>query len=131
MIRHLSIILLSLTGMMFGLTSCSERRATVSKSPDGRTVVYEGRKSGAGPAPDSVTIYLLTAPAVPSADAEPIFEGQDVGHVCYDWPSPTALNIRISGGYVDRIVSQWVGPNGQHIAVRYLGTSGCVWRKSG
>lgn len=126
MIRYLAVI----AGMMLSLTSCSERRAAVSKSPDGRIIVYEGRKSGAGPAPDSVTIYLLIAPNVPSADVKPILEGQDVGHVCYDWPSPSTLNIRISGGYIDHVASQWVGPNGRHIAVRYLGTSGCIWPKS-
>jgi hypothetical protein len=129
MIRYLAVTL-SLAGMMLGLTSCSERRTAVTKSPDGQIVVYEGRKSAAGPAPDSVTIYLLIAPTVPTDDAKPIFEGQDVGHICYDWPSSSVLNIRISGGYVDNVASQWVGPNGRHIAVRYLGTSGCAWRKS-
>ena len=130
MTRYIAIIL-SLAGMMLGLTSCSERRAEVSTSPDGQIVVYEGRKPGAGPAPDSVAIYLTIASTDQSADAKSVFEGQDVGRVCYDWPSPSALNIRISGGYVDRVASQWIGPNGRRIAVRYLGSSGCVWRKSG
>jgi hypothetical protein len=129
MTRCLSLIF-STAGMVFGLTSCSERGAAVSKSPDGQITIYEGRTLGAGPAPDSVKTYLLVAAKVPSKDAVPIFEGQDVGRVCYDWLNSTTLNIRISGGYVDRLASQWLGPDGRRIGVRYLGISGCVWRKS-
>lgn len=118
------------TIIMLGLTSCSERIAVVSKSPDEGIVVYEGRQFGAGPAADYLAVYLLTAPNAPAADTEPILEAQDAGRVCYEWLSPTALNIRISGGYVDHVTTQWVGQNGRHIEVRYLGNSGCGWRQS-
>lgn len=128
MSRYVLHILL-LVGMMLGLTSCIERGEVVSRSPDGKIVVYEGRKEGAGLAPDSVETYLLVAAKVPAADAQSIFEGQDVGRVCYDWSSPTMLNVRISGGYADRVVSHWSSPDGRRISIRYLGTTGCVWTK--
>ncbi len=85
---------------------------------------------GAGLAPDSVRAYLLVTGAIPVASTQPVFEGQDVGRVCYDWLTPTELHVRISGGYVDRVASQWQSPEGRWITIRYVGTSGCVWRKA-
>lgn len=126
MIRSL-LLILSLVVMMLNLASCSERIATVSKSPDSRVVVYEGHKAGPGQVPDSVRSFLLPAGSSPTADEKPIFEGQDVGLICYSWPSPTELNLKISGGYVDQVASQWQGPDGLRVTIRYVGTSGCVW----
>jgi hypothetical protein len=115
--------------MMIGLTSCSESRTKVSESPDGGLVVYEGKKLGAGQAPDSVKSYLAATGSVPAANAKPIFEGQDVGQICYNWAGPNELNIRISGGYVDSVVSLWHGPDNHHVTIRYLGAADCAWRK--
>lgn len=127
MSRYLSLILL-LAGMILSLTSCGERSVALSKSPDGRIIVYEELISRPGLAPNTVSTYLLVGATTPSEGTDPVFEGQDVGRICYDWPSPTALNIRISGGYVDHVASHWIDPSGNRIAVRYLGTLGCVWK---
>lgn len=122
-----SLLVLSLAAMMLSLTSCSEMTTSVSKSPDGQVVVYERRKSGAGPAPDSVRSFLAAAGTTLPSKAEPILEGQDVGRVCYTWTSPTELNLRISGGYIDRVARRWQGQDGLRVEIRYVGTPGCAW----
>jgi hypothetical protein len=125
------LLVLSLTAMTLGITSCKERETTVSKSPDGGVIIFERRKAGAGPAPDSVKAFLAAVTSPHSQGAVPVFEGQDVGRVCYDWPKPDELDVRISGGYVDSVASQWQGPDGRHIKIRYGGTTGCVWHQAG
>lgn len=125
------LLVLSLTAMTLGVTSCKERETTVSKSPDGGVIVYEHRKAGAGPAPDSVKAFLAAVTSPHPQDAVPVFEGQDVGLICYDWPKPDELDVRISGGYIDRVASQWRRPDGRSVKIRYLGTSGCVWHQAG
>ena len=125
------MLALSIAVTMLTLTSCSERMQSVSKSPDGNIVIYEGRKSGAGPAPDSVRSYLSIVGADLTDDANPIFEGQDVGRICYSWQNSTELTVRISGGYVDRVAPQWESPEGRRVTIRYAGISGCEWRGNG
>lgn len=46
--------------------------------------LFESRINGAGSAPDSIKIYMTDVNKVPKKEDTPIFEGQDVGKVCYD-----------------------------------------------
>lgn len=123
-------LMLSVLAMMLNLTSCSENLEKVSKSPNGQLTIYEGRKYGAGIAPDSVKVYISPSSSAIPKNAETVFEGQDVGRICYNWLTPSELNISISGGYVDQIASQWQISDGVRVKVRYVGTSGCVWRRA-
>ena len=126
--RRASISLGILTSML--LASCSEKINKVSAAPNGQVVVYEARTSGAGPAPDSVKVYLLNAGAAMEGRDQPVFEGQDVGAICYTWPTDEELNISISGGYVDRIVQGWRSSEGRLVKVRYIAEPRCKWRNT-
>lgn len=112
------------------LVSCNEEIKKVSVAPRGQVIVYEARTSGAGPAPDSVKVYLLNTGAAMEGRGQPIFEGQDVGAICYTWLTDEELNISISGGYVDRIVQGWRSSKGRLVKVRYIGEPRCKWRRT-
>lgn len=109
------------------LTSCSEQGSVINKSPDGHFAVYEQRINGAGPAPDTVKAYILVSRSQPSSDDVPFFEGQDVGRICYNWSASGALQVKISGGYVDRVAQVWPSPDGRRLIIRYRGMTGCTW----
>ena len=112
------------------LTSCSSKSRYVP-TPDGVGLfIIESRISGAGPAPDSIRVYLTSTRKLPHKGDVPIFEGQDVGSVCYRWVGAGLLRLSISGGYLDRIYAQWHGVNGRTVIITYDGTNNCHWKAS-
>ena len=130
--KHSLFLIFSLITVTLILTSCSEKIEKISKSPDGSIIVYEGRNYGAVSAPDSVKAYLVSSVSDSTSleNVEAVFEGQDVGLVCYSWPTSKELNISISGGYVDHVASQWQSSDGRRVTIRYTGTSGCMWHRT-
>jgi hypothetical protein len=90
--------------------------------------LFEERYLSGGTAPDLLKVYLVeSGKSQVGAHDQPIFEGQDVGAVCYQWPSADELEIRISGGYVDHVEAVWRGNNNRAVNIRYMGMDGCVW----
>ena len=112
---------------LVSLAGCRERMFDVGSSPDKRIQLLERRTSGALAAPDSVKVYARAAHS--DSSKRLIFEGQDVGKICYSWIDPETLRISISGGYPDQLATA-VKIEGQLVRVQYAGvTSECVWRR--
>ena len=110
------------------VSGCKERIYKVTGSSNEHFIIFEGRKNGAGPAPDSVKIYVISRSSFSENDRTTIFEGQDVGKVCYRWINPMTLQIAISGGYADRVLSS-AAIDGELLRIKYVGTEdSCRWQ---
>lgn len=121
-------IALVLTISALALTGCSKHVIRVH-SPAGIGVdILEVRVNGAGPAADTLAIFLANTGDDLASSAKPVFKAEDAGTACYDWTGRNKLNIRISGGYVDAVAPNWKGANNRVVDIAYQGTSGCEWR---
>src|SRR6202035_1784782 len=107
--------------------SCSGRTQWVPTPPNVGLLLFESRINGAGPAPDSVKVYLTKTDKRPEKSDMPIFEGQDVGRICYIWSNSRELHLRISGGYVDRVSQQWQDGGGRKVNGAFRGTKRLHW----
>jgi hypothetical protein len=109
--------------------ACTRHVREVQVPPEVGLKLYEERVYGTGPAPDSLRVYLSRDSYDVAKNRRPILEAQDAGTVCYEWKGSNELELRISGGYLDDVLSQWSGPDGRTVTVRYKGTDGCAWRR--
>jgi hypothetical protein len=92
--------------------------------------IFERRVDGAVAAPDSVQVYLAKSGATPKRGDKPIFEGQDVGRICYFWYRVGGLIINISGGYVDSVSSYRPEKSGMEVKVTFDPHLDCEWKRS-
>lgn len=104
-------------------TSCNEKATSIEVTGSSGLRVIEKRKSGAGPAPDSVKAFLVDAPTGGLGDL--IFEGQDVGRACYKINNGL-LTFNISGGYLDVIRSQ-ATTSGGVVKIKRDNSLPCKW----
>lgn len=108
------------------VTACARKREIeVPVPPNIGLRLIEERHYSSGPGPDYVRVYLLTAGRSVSKSDVPIFQGQEVGQICYQWGSPTALQFGIDGGYVDSVARNWKSPTGLDVNVTFLGKVAC------
>jgi hypothetical protein len=111
------------------LASCKGETKKIPVPAEVRLDLYEARILGAGLAPDSVRVHLVEAGQSFSKDSPTVFEGQDVGALCYTWRSPRDLWISMSGGYVDHVARQVIVGR-QSINVKYTTEISCSWKPS-
>lgn len=116
-----SALILTFSGC---LASCGGKTSKIPTPDYSGVDVYEKRLFGAGPAPDSVKVYITDKGSALSEEISPVFEGQDVGLICYHWIG-TNLNISISGGYADQTVHRWFGTHGHKVNINYRGKTSC------
>lgn len=111
------------------LASCTTRTRQIPVAPNLKLRLFESRIDGAGPAPDSIKIYITNFGEYPRKTDIPIFEGQEVGRVCYVWLSKYELHIRISGGYPDNVLGQWQDKAGHIVKIVFDGFKDCKWNE--
>ena len=107
------------------LEGCTKEIRSIAGPANAGVDVKEIRVSGAGPAPDSLKIFLTKRGSGVASSDKPIFEAQDAGLVCYQWVGAKELQIRLADGYVDKLESVWRDETGNVIVIRYLGNNGC------
>ncbi len=111
------------------LLACSESVVKISTPKEFEPDLYEVRILGEGIAPDSTKVYLVNPRETITEYSDPIFEGQDVGSVCYAWPGINELEISISGGYVDHVKSEWRQKDGRSVKINYVINTNCLWNR--
>jgi hypothetical protein len=107
--------------------ACKTKIKRYPAPPGVRLVVVERRVAGALAAPDDAKVYLVSSADALLTDATMIFEGQDMGAICYRWASPTELHISVSAGYPDQVFSRWTGRDGRSVKLIYEGARNCAW----
>lgn len=110
------------------LLSCSENVEKIPTPKGFALDLYEVRILGEGIAPDSLKVYLVSPGEDITQKDYPVFEGQDIGSICYAWPNLNELEISISGGFVDNVETQWEQSNGHIVKIKYVENINCSWK---
>lgn len=123
MIRRL-IILLTCTF----LASCTEEVRKISAPDNVQLNIYEVRMQGGGLADDMLRVYLEDLGGSILDNDKPIFEAENVGRVCYRWPSIDVLEIRTDGNNAYAVEPLWKRSDGRVVRLYFMGHRGCPWR---
>lgn len=120
---------LSILFALLALAGCHERTWKIAAPASAHLNIVEGRTSGPGLMPDLVSVYVSPSDAPNKISRVAIFQGQDIGKICYQWIDPATIELAISDGYADRVSTE-VQLKGKILRVKYVGVSpNCHWRR--